>query len=77
MAKRVIARRLIEGYDLMGNGEVCLRCRAPLMIRGGGGDDNDDDGGGGGGSGRGRRRPACASCATRSALAGSNSRGKS
>jgi hypothetical protein len=37
MAKRVIARRLIEGYDLMGNGEVCLRCRAPLMIRGGGG----------------------------------------
>jgi hypothetical protein len=43
-AKKVIARKLIEGYELMGNGEVCLRCRMPLMIHGdGGGGRRDDD----------------------------------
>ncbi|KAL3808394.1 hypothetical protein ACHAXA_000208 [Cyclostephanos tholiformis] len=45
----MIACKLVEGYTLMGNGEVCLRCNMPLMIDGRNRDDNvehDDFGGG-------------------------------
>ena len=32
-AKKAIASKLMEGYKLKGNGEVCFRCRMPLMLR--------------------------------------------
>ena len=41
-AKNRIACKLMEGYTLMGNGEVCLRCRMPLMVDGKNRDDNSD-----------------------------------
>lgn len=37
-AKKAIACKLMDGYKLMGNGEVCLRCTMPLMVE----SDNND-----------------------------------
>ncbi|KAL7554346.1 hypothetical protein ACHAWF_017785 [Thalassiosira exigua] len=31
-AKKTIALKLMEGYSLKGNGEICFRCQMPLML---------------------------------------------
>jgi hypothetical protein len=42
-AKKRIACKLMEGYTFMGNGEVCLRCRIPLMVDNENRNDNYND----------------------------------